>query len=406
MARSRPRYPLYSTMFPFVIIEDLEDGQHKLSGFVGDIWHTLEEHLGFKTQLVKDLKTARGWDVFLNPRELSLIRLARYSYTFPIVKIWYHLFARGKPSSGTSVAYIHIFDKNLWAVIFIGILVLSASLWGAWRVKKLHFDKHANQPERGPDVNYSTCILSVFGCMINQGSQFKTDRSTSIRIITLMCIVLGLIITTSFSALLISQLATVDESSGEPLDLESLAQTPRGRTLCVAVNSFAYRRIISHGDTEYLQKSTLKINSFPCTPGEHDIVPADDYCAHNAVILETLYNANHADPLAKSDKECIIYIYSKKYFTSHLILVVRKGFPFVRIINKYLLRMRESGLMRKLTEAWQPQQPRHRSLDPDSKSRVKLKVSFYHIKPLIVGYLCAVLFAWLVLAMEKLYKWW
>ncbi|CAB0014789.1 unnamed protein product [Nesidiocoris tenuis] len=73
----------------------------------------------------------------------------------------------------------------------------------------------------------------------------------------------------------------------------------------------------------------------PCSKADLGFVPLDDYCADGAVVLDSWYNLVNA-LLRKPNQYfgCPVLVHPMRYFISNLVLVVRKGFPYLRIINK------------------------------------------------------------------------
>ncbi|KAK9504122.1 hypothetical protein O3M35_010526 [Rhynocoris fuscipes] len=301
---------------PFLEVKNEYGGDVQLTGFIGELWHILEEHLQFTTKYTnisneRALELHLG-DISLNPVALKPVHFDKFAVSIPLTKIWYCLFTKDLPNEGGSIwFYVTVLRSRMRnAVMYVVSLFIIMHWISNWlrfyfgvdnRIDTKIINKNPRRNTRRRikkkiktetfDTNIIYSILCILGLLTNQGSQ-QAARSYSTRIFNLVCMLFAIMICTSYSAVLISKLAIY----GNRVQIRSIVALLNSGTyaLCVAENSFA---------AHYLKNPALRTDPFvpynwsyamnrkPCSLGTKDMATYEDFCADKTVVMETEPNA-------------------------------------------------------------------------------------------------------------------
>ena len=222
---------------PLMTIDPQPDGSYSYSGYLYDLWKAIAEELNLRFRMVPLLGRAHGYgtlhengtwsgmvgelaygraDVAVATLDMRPDRAAVVDYldTYPILSVTYkfHVRRAGGEIPQLSMdlfgALLNPLHGAVWWTLLASVLLLSMVLWISEGLS--HTQAKKGKPSK--DMTWTSCLLSCFMAAVGQGWA-STPDSLSGRIVTLSCWMLGIIITTSYTANLISHLTVIDVSS-------------------------------------------------------------------------------------------------------------------------------------------------------------------------------------------------
>ncbi|XP_020280451.1 uncharacterized protein LOC109853104 [Pseudomyrmex gracilis] len=358
-------------MYPFVI---LDRRTNKLTGFIGDIWTILEGLLKFKTTYSKLIKqvyqTPKNRIADLNKGDvhaiLSAIVISRSSsntfiYSSPLTVNSYHLFVR---SEGTTVAnwmFINIFRWDLWVTLFATIFGIACVILGISYIKK-----HMNISDLDDEFASPVfAFLYVLAGLSGQGFS-KVPESSSMRIIMILCLMMGMIMMYTFNSSLTSYLA----NKGRFLPLANIGDvlTKRTHSLCLrnTSNAYAYFTVKNEPESDLQDEWKGLINAKNCPDMTDTETLASKLCRPRVAYLE---GAHVFLPVYHQvEHVCNIVQVPGSYWEVILVFVHSRSSRYRQLLNNYLLRMRSAGIIKYMEKKWKIHESRGQSahLQPSS----------------------------------------
>ncbi|RLU27080.1 hypothetical protein DMN91_000879 [Ooceraea biroi] len=336
---------MFFQIVPYVIVNA---STNEVTGFMGDVWKTLEEILEFKT-IYKKVKWTPFWTLLETNFDELLIATSMYvysssylTYSVPFTTVWYALFIQPDGAIITTWWYINIFSDGAWTVSFVFGMCIACSIIGVQRVKKLTCinKKHFDDEFSSPFFN----ILYVLGGMTGQ-----VPRDLSMRIIALALLMMGMLLSYGFSSTLTSCLT----SKGNSVAITNLedVETKRSHSLCMRNNSgaYGYFTVNETKDSELKDKWKELVNK-DCPDMSNKEVLISQMCRPGFVYLEV--PGVFLPTYKLVEHTCELLQLQTTYWKRKLSFVHTKTASHRQLIDAYLMRMRSAGILTYLEKKW------------------------------------------------------
>uniref|UniRef100_A0A8D9EA54 Glutamate receptor 3 n=1 Tax=Cacopsylla melanoneura TaxID=428564 RepID=A0A8D9EA54_9HEMI len=358
-------------------------------------------------------------DVRLVPVIVTTADNEDFDFTLPVAQNWYELFTRSDDDGASSLSYIVTWSDKLWFAFAGTCLLLSLITYSMlylrynYRLEKLDDEivdpATAVSPDEGNPLNKTelmmkqkytnislgNCFLNVLGSFTSQGCECPS-RSYSIRLVILVCLFFGLLMNTSYSAVLVSRLATGQKEILFPT-LTSVAQA-KTHTLCVRTGSFAYVKLKERETDSQLKPEWRDIvNKLPaCLNESSQQNIANAICKDNVVVLETpIIMAAILKDLERTNS-CPVMRMAGRNAKAVASLFMTKWNPLRQDFNEIIFRMHTTGILDYLQQKWLS-----RTM-PDYKELVSSEVRMDHIAGVLLVYFLAILLSSCILMIEIL----
>ncbi|XP_034950228.1 glutamate receptor ionotropic, delta-1-like [Chelonus insularis] len=342
-----------NTMYPYVFGDDTDN----LRGYIGAIWSALEDTFEFRSIYTKtnrsmgDAFMGGAYDVSLRAVAITSYRAGHYSYTHQIATNTYSLFTLSEGARVSAWWYAKIFRPALWAMTFVSLLVIALLLFIMYRLKKALCTNYieCNNELSAP----SFIFLCVVGGITGQGMQ-KIPSSWSLRCLIITSLLTGVLTSCGFSSTLTSHLAI--KSSTVPISNLKDIVRERTHSLCFRKKSAPY----SLFSTKNIADSPLApewediVNTPNCPNMENSDEVLNKLCEPKLVYLETpvsllrvYQQVNHLCEIVKAPEPTLQVKIGFSMATS---------WPYRKLINKYLMRLRAGGILKYFEKKWIPQE--------------------------------------------------
>ena len=235
---------------PYTSVRRRPDGSFSFGGYLYQLWQILSDELGLRYRMVPSLEGGYGstdengkWNglvgelvsgrgdvalTWLNIRAdraavidiIDAVPVERERYTF-YLRQGSRVVPEITPSMLGSI--FKPLQLHVWLLLLVALLVLSAALCAASWYDEAKL-RRAGKKQTAEELSWGMCVLSVFMSMVGQGWA-STPRSSSARVITSVCWMLGMLINISYTANLISNL-TVSRVDRPISSLQEFDQRP------------------------------------------------------------------------------------------------------------------------------------------------------------------------------------
>ncbi|KAL6262431.1 hypothetical protein P5V15_007516 [Pogonomyrmex californicus] len=336
-------------MNPYIIVNVSEN---KVTGLIGDTWMILEETLKFKTIYRRArrsiIATLMNGDThaLLIPTAMHRYPTSYYAYSAPFTTNSYALFVRSEGVIDVKWWYINIFSRGLWGAFFGSVICIACSILGIYRIMKFMCVDYKECDDEL--CSFSFDILYILGSINGQGFQ-KMPRSLSLRLIILSSLMFGMVMTCGFSSALTSCLA----NKGNSVSLTNLEDVVMKRThsLCVRNDSLAYVYFTVDGLPESdLQDDWKGLINYNCPDMKDSDTVASKLCRPGFAYLEV--PAVFLPIYRKVQHECDIVQLPDDYWSVRLAFPHARASQYRKLIDRYLMRMRSSGILTYLEKKW------------------------------------------------------
>ncbi|KAI4495867.1 hypothetical protein M0802_008273 [Mischocyttarus mexicanus] len=339
-------------MNPYIIINS---NQSQVTGFIGDVWTTLEETLKFT----------------------------------------YALFVQSEGTSVSTWWYVRIFSYDLWKIIGLFIMFIVLIIMGMYALRKAVCKFYVDCDNEFSSISF-VCIY-VLGGISGQGCQ-KIPSCWSLRLTILSFLIMGMLLFCGFSSTLTSYL-TIGITSVPITSLEDVANK-RTHSLCVRNDSGAYIHFTVDGirNEELLPEwknlvnkncpDATEMHTKLCDPGFVYLEGPDIFLS----IYQPLMN------------QCRYVKLPQEYWTLKLAFQHARSSKYRKIIDLYLMRLRSVGILDYLEKKWLKREWDN-TLGQSEWSDFRA-VEYGHIRLVFLILSIASVFSALICVIENiLYKW-
>ncbi|XP_035742264.1 uncharacterized protein LOC118450555 isoform X2 [Vespa mandarinia] len=331
-------------MNPYIIINA---NQSQVTGFIGDVWMTLEETLKFTAG------SSAGWTL-TNGRAHALLEATviysytsgYYTYSVPITTNYYALFVQSEGTRVSTWWYASIFSRNLWRVTGLFIVCIVFIIMGINALRKTicKFDIECDDEFS----SLSFVFLYVLSGISGQGCQ-KIPLSWSLRLTILSFLFMGMSLFCGFSSTLTSYL-TIGITSVPLTSLKDVAEK-RTHSLCVRNNSGAYIHFTVNGlREEDLMPEWKDLVNKDCPDTMNMLTIGSNLCTPGFVYLEgpDIFLSIYQQVL----NQCHYVQLPQPYWILKLAFQHARSSKYRKIIDLYLMRLRSVGILDYLEKKW------------------------------------------------------
>ena len=355
---------------PYTIVTRQEDGSVSCSGYVYDLWRIMASVLNIRfkmitpqrrdygtlhengtwTGMVGDLVYGRA-DVAVSTLDMTPDRTAAVDFldVIPVTTTTYRFYVRTDQQGDIPPITMNFFEAllkplqmDVWWALLASIIVFSAILWIVYRRESAE-----DQNETG-DTDLPSCIFMCFMAMVGQGWT-AIPASLPGRIVTTFCWFLGIIITTIYTANLISYLTIVDIRP-PIVSLKHFSEQPGWKFSVTPGHSSLIQW--KHSSDIYERELYRR-----ATTGE-DFLPLDFTSAESARRstsgLVMMYASINAIARYRGEEACsfVAVPYAPKRDAGVFMAVSKRRNSLRRDLNKILLKMSNTGLVQGLRKRW------------------------------------------------------
>ncbi|KAK2588945.1 hypothetical protein KPH14_001800 [Odynerus spinipes] len=336
-------------MNPYIIINANQTG---VTGFIGDVWTTLEETLKFTTIYRRATQSA-GWTL-MNGRAHALLEATviysytsgYYTYSVPITSNYYALFVQSEGTRVSTWWYASIFSPGLWITAGLFIISIVFIIMGIYSLRKIVCTNYVECDDELSSLSF--VLLFVLGGISGQGCQ-KIPFSWSLRLTILSFLIMGMLLSCGFSSTLTSYL-TIGVTSVPITSLEDVAQK-RTHSLCVRNDSSAYIHFTVNGlRGEELMPEWKGLVNEDCPDVRDLFTLSSKLCRPGFVYLEgpdiflSIYH--------QVQDQCRYVKLPHAYWRLKLAFQHARASEYRKVIDVHLMRLRSVGILDYLEKKW------------------------------------------------------
>ncbi|XP_076293713.1 putative glutamate receptor [Lasioglossum baleicum] len=375
-----------------------------VSGFIGDIWTTLEEVLGFRTIYRKAGPSAS--QTLMNGQAHALLvatviysdTSGYYSYSTPITTSSYALFVR---SDGTRVLqqwYTNVFSRGLWSTILAFTLATGVIIIGVHCLKRITRTSTEDDEQTKDEFSSASFgLLVVLGCLSGQGCH-KMPTAWSLRLIVLSHLITGMLLAGGFSSTLTSYLAI--RGNSVPLNSLEDALQKRSHSICVRNDSSAYIHFtVNRSPRGELKTEWRGLVNNRC-PDMRDAARLNprQLCEHGFAYLEVPDVFLPVYLKVRDACACRIVRTPGSYWRLKISFLHARFGEHRRLMDTYLMRLRSAGILKYLEAKWMPKGIK---TDSEEDRSTFQPVEYAHVHLLLLGLVYATIFSAFVCVLEN-----
>ena len=347
------------------------DGTFDCRGFLCDLWHMIADHLNITYRIVPlesgdygTLDANNTWsgmvgqlaygqaDIAVALVEMRADRSAVIDYldACPVARTPQQFYVRAdqEESFELSSTMLHGLLKplgaNVWWTLLASLLFLATALYICLRFS--HANTESNQ--RAEDRTWSSCLFACFMSQVGQGWT-TTPTSLAARTVTISCWVLATVLSTSYTANLVSHLTKV--TTRPPISsLKDFSERPDWRfTIPLGHAALNDWKVSNNQYERELYKRTVTGQGFvPLRIASPDELWSDlQGQTMGYVNIDMLFGL-------MPEKACSLMpvpVVPAKTFINYMTIAKGRG-RLRRAINQVLLKMSDSGLIARLKNRW------------------------------------------------------
>ncbi|XP_045135079.1 probable glutamate receptor [Portunus trituberculatus] len=352
-------------------------GREVLTGYFGDVWELFKTEMNFTYSvttpsdgefgsLTKGRWTGLIGDVLSGQAHVIVAQLSQtYSraqvidYSSVLIKFSYRIFARPQARSAVSwSSYTRPFSQSLWiglglTIVILGVIFCCIAHWYLHQemqnTKVLTERRIDWLTNNGEVMKYrlwkKDSFLLMWAAFTQQGWPDPPEPD-SLHILFWIVYMMGVVVVAAYSATLVSFLTVIDEG----LPFESLTDLKQLRTyrLGILKGSVLEELFQSQGFQEYWNALIEPYSDTLATSYDElrSLASRDPDFAYVGS-----YEIQKLDPVGA----CIFHSARQHLLFNDGALGWPKGSPYTGIFDFHIIRLRESGVLHKLSRKWYPE---------------------------------------------------
>ena len=342
---------------PYVIIEPLEDGKFNISGYNGEIWNLLRQQANFTFDCVKSNDGFYGapsesgeWNGLIKMLHDDLIDVAAADFyqshershvtdsSLTLKTAFAQLIIRRPSQASGWYTFIDPVKPYGWIIIFVLWFCCTLTLFVITKLTWIYLIS----PDTKLDM-FRSCFITL-AAQFQQGTEFEPSGSST-RIAFFSTLISSIIIFALYSASLTSFLAI----SKFNMPFEDLVSMYRDTDYYVgSLPSTYFTTLFSNGSP--LERIIYK-ERFKDVPSVNE--------ALKKALDEDFAFAWEAETVSDALNLCTHVAINKPLLTVRIVNLFNKNYEFRQIINFMILKMRESGKLKKLWKSWKTLNPNY-----------------------------------------------
>ncbi|XP_047737820.1 glutamate receptor 2 [Hyalella azteca] len=340
---------------PFSLTSPMPDGTITVSGFAGDVWASLEKHLSFRSEcrapddgLWGNYDAATGrWDgalgqlqrgdrdVVVSPFLVNLIRRKFFEFSSPLYSSRMAVIVQKPESFSSSSNYTREFTETSWLVV-AGLFLLS--------VMTMKIFSNFMQSSR----TWSDCFIENVQIFCNMGYRGSAPDRWSYRIWLLTALFAVVLLNVGYTSFLTAML--LSHTSELPIKtLQDIYDKKDDFSLGLVKDSSTVILFKFAEDNDVLLRGLWR-----------EMISKDprNLASEKANVERSLHDRKHIsimdyDYYMNNLADCHLAVLPEMVIMSSTSFPLRRQHPANQIINYVLLKMSESGVLRKLFKKWQ-----------------------------------------------------
>ncbi|XP_042229189.1 probable glutamate receptor [Homarus americanus] len=335
---------------PRTILTPAPGGTVTVSGILGNAFHYLKEITNFTstckatrdgqwgakvdgkwTGMISDIVNGDA-DIALASLDITEQRSSAVDFLMVVVRTEYKMVIK-RPTNDDRMwsTFTAEFQMEAWVVLALFLVVLSLTLHLA------SYSRHQRV------LSLVDSITIVFGGICGQGSSVDF-RGLPSRAVFLTVMTLQVLIMAHYTSQLVSSMAV-----GPPLPtISTIGDVSRHPTLKMGL-------IRGSSLTEYFRVSkSLEHRTIWKSLGSDDFVNSREEGMERVLQQPFVFLAAGAYLSNKYGRDCRYFILPKANFPSISAFAIKKASPLIPVLNKIILRMKTTGLMKKWHSEWTP----------------------------------------------------
>nr|CAD7194510.1 unnamed protein product [Timema douglasi] len=374
-------------------------------GYFGMVWRLLEQELNFTSvflqvpgQSVGSVLENGSWtgmmgvivrgeaDVGLTRTYITPRRKDDADFTLPLISTSQNVFIRQPEQNGALNwgSYLNPFARTLWLFILAAILMISAVMALIYR------QAYKYSAAEGPYMlSFYNSLLCIFGAFCMQASG-ACPRASSSRMVLVSTFVVAMTAAAAYSASVISEL-TAQQPRLPFTDLRGLVDDGSYK-LGVVGKSGLHDIFDNKGNPTLYEVYTRVINPIK------DDLPHSVTEGLNRVCKDGKFAFMADLDVALSYAEnvsCLLVALPGVSLSSSMSVLLAKNSPYKRVIDFYLMKMQDGGILRRLYHQYFPNKM---PTTETSLSRVNLAV----VLPILTLFVCGAVIAVIFLATHNI----
>ncbi|KAK3866460.1 hypothetical protein Pcinc_028004 [Petrolisthes cinctipes] len=335
---------------PRTILTPAADGGVEVTGILGSAFKHMMEVANFTSKcrstrdgqwggVVNGRWTGMVGDIVRDEADIALAsldvtqqRTEAVDFLMVIVRTDYRLVMK-RPTNDDRMwkTFTSEFTREVWVVLAVMLVVLVFALYLVTR--------YTNDPT----LPFSDCVIIVVSGLCGQGCIIDFQAAAS-RLVVLTLQVLHVLAMAHYTSQLVSSMAV-----GPPLpDIASLSEVRRHDTLKLGF-------IQGSSVTEYFKTSQSQDHQVIWqTMDKNNLVKNREEGMTRVLEKPFVFLAAGHYLNQEYGRDCRYFILPTSNFPSMSALAVKKGFPYTPALNKIIMKMRMTGLLKKWQNEWSP----------------------------------------------------
>ncbi|PSN32790.1 Ionotropic receptor 187 [Blattella germanica] len=392
-------------VLPFIHLVQITKGVNstikKVTGYFGEMWKELQDHLQFSTQYIAPSNLSFGgvtpngsWDgligfitrgsadVSSNGFQHTRDRISAVSFLNPILETKMYVYIKKPRVSTNWDNFLTPFDTIIWFIILVIIVITAAFLSAVWYIVT-----------RSPKIPFwlitYEAIFRIFGNFCNQGLDMQIS-SSGFRAIIVTSHLTTTVLLAAYSAALISSLTFQDVKLPFSTYNDLLKYREYTLSTTSGTEMLTYFQDSPRPLLQQVYKKMLEphLNTMPHTGH----VGLKRICSRYKYAFFTTDQEVH---WSYGKTTCDIIKLPRTSFKSQVGMIIAKNSPYQDILDYYIQQLMRIGVLKRLRKKYEPQKPEN--IDPEYQ-----ELDILAMFPLLVVLLTGAVLSILLLIIELL----
>ncbi|XP_071514496.1 glutamate receptor 2-like [Panulirus ornatus] len=351
---------------PFLLVQELDDGTLRLSGWMGDLWQEVQSRTNFTYNCVYPedgnwgkLQNEGGadgggggtWngmigelvaglaDVIVAPMDHTFQRSTVVDFCFGFTSLRYKLVLR-RPTSQSYMwtNYTREFEAEVWVVIALFLIGVAFLVFCTTRFS----------PSETHVVTLGEALLMTLGSFCRQSTSLNVSSGAARAVMSIIYLTTTLLFV-YYTCFLISNL-TVSSVSPPFTSLQGVYDD--------GTYDLGYMKSTSINEVfQFAQDGIYRLVWQHLVEPAYAYLPRDDATGIERALAERyVHLIDETNFLTEYADHCDLLMLPNAYHVTPTTFAVSKGSPLRRVLNHHLTQLRETGIFMKYWHKWLPKQ--------------------------------------------------